>query len=81
MENPFQQLSAQILAINEVLTEIQDEIRGRKTSEKKYYTVSEAAARLNVSRITLYRQIKSNTIPYKKIGARIMIPGSYVDGN
>ncbi len=48
--------------------------------EKKFYSIAEAAKKLNVAQITLYRNVQAQKIPSKKIGSRLMIPGSFVDG-
>lgn len=81
MDNPFQELLSQLLSIKEDLSELKEDLRSGTSVEKKFYNISEASTKLCVSRITLYRQVKCNSIPYKKIGTRIMIPGSFVDKN
>lgn len=77
--NPFEPIETRLESIESTLVEIQMAITGAQIAEKKYYSVLEAAEQLNVAPLTLYRNIKSGKIPAKKIGSRIMVPGSYVD--
>jgi len=48
--------------------------------EKQFYTVAEAAKVLRVSTITIYRNTESGIIPRAKVGKRVLIPASYVQG-
>lgn len=45
---------------------------------KKFYSVKELTKLLGVSKSLLYKQIEETKIPSRKIGARILIPGTYV---
>lgn len=78
--NPFESLESKLLNIQNSLTEIKTSLSERPKVEQKYYPVAQAARKLNVAEITLYRECKKGRIPSKKIGERVMIPGSYVDG-
>ncbi len=78
MINPFEHIDTRLTKIEDTLNQLA--ARKCSTPEKKYYTISEAAKKLNVAAITLYRNGKFGKVPIKKIGSRIMIPGSYVDG-
>ena len=50
-----------------------------KPNEKNFWTVKELAAYLGVSKSLLYARIEKAEIPAKRIGARILIPASYVN--
>jgi excisionase family DNA binding protein len=78
MSNPFESIEHRLARIEETLSQLAS--LKVPQPEKKYYTVSEAAQKLNVAEITLYRNGKAGKIPVKKIGSRLMLPGSYVDG-
>ena len=47
-------------------------------TEPRGFTVNEAAARLSVSRATLYRMRDDNQISFKKIRGRTIVPASEV---
>lgn len=49
------------------------------TKPVSFYTVSEAAALLRVSTMTLYRVIREGAFPAVKIQQRIIIPAKAVD--
>ncbi|QEH68629.1 helix-turn-helix domain-containing protein [Cellulosilyticum sp. WCF-2] len=47
--------------------------------KKKVYTVREVAEILNVCEMTIYRKVKNNEIPSKRIGRSIRISSEYMD--
>ena len=76
--NPFTQIDIRLKSIESTLAIIA--AKEQPEPEKKYYTIAEAAKKLNVAQITLYRNVQAKKIPAKKIGSRLMILGSFVDG-
>lgn len=76
--NPFSQIDSRLKAIEASLAMIA--AKEQPQAEKKFYTIAEAAKKLNVAEITLYRNGQAGKIPTKKIGSRLMVPGSFVDG-
>ena len=46
---------------------------------KQMYTVKEAAQALGLCEMTIYRQVKNNSIPSKRIGRSIRISASYIE--
>jgi excisionase family DNA binding protein len=78
--NPFEVLEQHILSLKSEVSDLRDELRSRTKSEKKYYTIKEAASKLNVARLTVYRNTKNGNIPRIQIGSRVMVPASWVDG-
>ncbi len=79
IQNPFDILGQQLAQINHKLDAMAQ--ANRPEPEKKFYPVAEAAQRLGIAPITIYRNIESGKIPAKKIGSRLLIPGSFIDGN
>jgi excisionase family DNA binding protein len=77
--NPFDQLQSRLNEIENLLKDIQDALLMGARQEKKFYSISEAAQKLKIAQITLYRNIQSGKIPVKRIGARILIPGSFIE--
>ncbi len=75
--NPFSEINDRLSAIEQSLAIIA--AKEPNQSEKKFYPVSEAAQRLGVAPITIYRGVESGKIPVKRIGSRVMLPSSYVD--
>ncbi len=75
--NPFSLIDNRLKSIESTLAIMA--AKEQPQPEKKYYTIAEAAKKLNVAEITLYRNGKANRIPTKKIGSRLMVPGSFVD--
>lgn len=75
--NPFEQIDIRLKSIEEALAVIA--AKEQPQTEKKFYPVAEAAQKLGVAAITLYRGIESGKIPSKRIGSRVMLPGSFVD--
>lgn len=76
--NPFDRLDLRLSKIESAIMALVSKELAQP--EKKFYTIAEAAQKLNVARITLYRNCQSGKVPSKKIGSRLMIPGSFVDG-
>ncbi len=77
--NPFEIIDQQLKSIQSELLDIKHAISSTVHQEKKYYTIAEAALKLNVSQITVYRNAHAGKIPTKRIGSRVMIPGSFLD--
>lgn len=75
--NPFASLDQRLSLIESTLEKLA--ARELPKDEKKFYSIDEAAKKLDVSRITIYRNCQSGKIPHKKVGSRILIPGSFVD--
>ena len=75
--NPFSLIDNRLKSIESTLAIIA--AKEQPQPEKKYYSIAEAAKKLNVAEITLYRNGQAGKIPTKKIGSRLMIPGSFVD--
>jgi excisionase family DNA binding protein len=47
-------------------------------SNLKFYTLAETARELRISRVTLYRRVKDGSVPFKKLGGRVLIPAKFV---
>ena len=77
VNNPFEQIDNRLKSIEDQLVKLTS--NSVPELEKKYYRISEASQKLNVAPITLYRGVEKGTIPFKKVGSRILIPGSFVD--
>ncbi len=75
--NPFDQIDFRLARIEESLQLIAT--KEQPQPERKFYSIAEAAKKMQVAEITLYRNGKNGKIPTKKVGSRIMIPGSFVD--
>ena len=75
--NPFSLIDIRLKSIESTLAIIA--AKEQPQPEKKYYSIAEAAKKLNVAEITLYRNGQAGKIPTKKIGSRLMVPGSFVD--
>lgn len=75
--NPFAHIDARLRAIEAIVANIAN--RDLPQPEKRYYSIQEASKKLLVAPITLYRGIKTGRVPFKKVGSRLMIPGSFVD--
>ena len=50
-----------------------------KEEPKKFWSVKELAIYLGVSRSLLYAKVDAHDISCKRIGARILIPSSFVE--
>lgn len=48
-------------------------------SQKLFYSVAEAAEMLGVSRGLVYSSVKKGEIPFRTIGARVLIPSLWVE--
>jgi excisionase family DNA binding protein len=56
-------------------------MRGKKVSEHKpLYAINEAAELLHVSVGGLYQMVQQGKVPSKRIGKRILVPGTYIYG-
>jgi excisionase family DNA binding protein len=77
--NPFEHLNQRLTRIEDSLDRISSSIKSQDHSEVKYYNISDAAKKLNLAEITLYRGVKAGKYPSKKVGTRVLIPGSFVD--
>lgn len=75
--NPFTAIDNRLSSIEQSLAVIAS--REQPQVEKKFYPVNQAAEKLGVAAITLYRGIEAGKIPHKRIGSRVMLPGSFVD--
>ena len=79
-QNPFKILESRIKSMEDMLTELKTFTLSSATfNEPKFYSVAGAAKKLGVAEITIYRNVQNGTIPFKRIGTRIMIPGTFVD--
>ena len=47
--------------------------------KKTMYSVKETAKELGVCDMTIYRLVKSNNMPHKRVGRSIKIPVSYIE--
>lgn len=47
--------------------------------QKEFYTTSEAADIIGLSRSQVFRKLKAGKIPYKKVGRYHLIPRSFID--
>ena len=79
MINPFENLESQLATIQGQLSEISSTLSMADRNEKKFYSVDEAAAKLGIASITMYRNVQAGKVPSKKVGGRVLIPGSYCD--
>lgn len=55
------------------------EFKPAPAREARYVTVAEAAKKLNVAPLTIYRGVKAGKIPHKMIGSLIKIPSSFLE--
>lgn len=79
MDNPFQTLETRLTSIEGQLVEISTALSSASTNERKYYSVDEAASKLGIASISVYRNIEKGKIPSKRVGGRLLVPGSFVD--
>ena len=75
--NPFDAIDSRLYSIEQSLAAIA--AKETPQAEKRFYPVAEAAEKLGVAPITIYRGVESGKIPAKRIGSRVMLPSSYVD--
>jgi len=47
-------------------------------TDKKVFSIKEAAKMLGVSEITLYRKTKSKEVKSRKLGSRVLIPAEVI---
>lgn len=79
--NPFQQINDRLSAIEKSLTLIRS--TKHPASETKFYSIADAARKLNVAPVTLYRAIERGEIAppiVKKVGTRMLISSEYFTG-
>jgi excisionase family DNA binding protein len=76
--NPFASIDQRLSFIETTLAMLAAKELPTK-NEARFYSIDEAAMKLNISRITIYRNCQAGKIPHKKVGARVLIPGSFVD--
>jgi excisionase family DNA binding protein len=55
------------------------EFQQSQTKDKEFLSISETCHLLGASRMTIYRQIKTGSIPAAKIGRRTIIKRSIID--
>jgi hypothetical protein len=67
--NPFDAIDSRLKFIEETLVAIA--AKEQPEPEKKYYSIAEAAKKLNMAEITLYRNGQTGKMPTKKIGSRL----------
>jgi len=49
-------------------------------SGKKFYSPKELIEALSISGPTIARRLRDGSIPYTKLGRRVLIPSEFVDG-
>lgn len=49
-----------------------------KDIQPKFYSPSDAAKVLGISKFLIYRELQSGNIPHAKVGKRILIPRSWI---
>jgi len=77
--NPFEKIDFQLSEINSQLAQLYSVVAATQSPEKRFYSIKQAAEKLSVAPITLYRNIQAGKIPSKKVGMRVMVPSSYVE--
>lgn len=77
IQNPFDLLDKRLQSIEETLSAMVSK-ENPKSDDKLYYSAREAAEKLQVSEITIYRQMQSGKIPSKRVGSRRVIPASFI---
>ena len=78
-QNPFDSINIQLIEIKNELSAIASKVGSAPVTERKFFNIREAAEKLRVSKITLYRGTASGEIPSRKVGARTVIPASYFE--
>ncbi len=78
MSNPFEDIDRRLKSIEESLALIHQKLAVGKPSDKKFYTIKEAAKELSISTGTVYRLCKLGKIPTRRFGSRIIIPGDFM---
>jgi excisionase family DNA binding protein len=76
--NPFTAIDNRLSSIESKLESLAA-IQKPPQVEKRYYPVNQAAEKLGVAPITIYRGVDNGTIPGKRVGSRLLIPSSFVD--
>lgn len=65
--------------IDEAVTKALAQFKPVPVKELKYLSVAQAAEKLGVSPLTIYRSVKAGKIPAKHLGSKIKIPSTYCD--
>ena len=71
MGNPFKQIDERLSQIDSKLSYLQ-EIAENEKQVDKILNIDEACDLLKVTRITIYRKVKNNTIPHMKRGKKLL---------
>ena len=71
MENPFEEMNERLSLIDSKLSYLQ-EIAENEKQVDKILNIDEACDLLKVTRITIYRKVKNNTIPHMKRGKKLL---------
>lgn len=71
MDNPFEQMNERLSQIDSKLTYLQEIAENEKQIDKILH-IDEACDLLKVTKITIYRKVKKNTIPHMKRGKRLL---------
>lgn len=50
-----------------------------RSTNKRFFSRQEAADMLGLSLVTLARRLADGTIPFTKIGNRVLIPAQFID--
>ena len=82
MENPFEIINAKLTAIEEVLREIQSELRNNSTvapKERRALSINEICAYTGLSRQTIYKKTSASEIPFYKRGKRLFFDSQEID--
>lgn len=66
-----------LIVIVQILCEIRDALKQKKSQEEQLIDQAGAKMRLNLGDSALYRLRKEGKIPYKKIGGKIYYPISF----
>lgn len=65
--------------IQEAVGTALQQYKPKQSAPEKFLSVTEAAKRLRVAPLTIYRGVKKGNIPHKRIGAKIKILSSYCE--
>ena len=71
MGNPFEDLNERLSSIDSKLTYLQEITESGKPIDK-ILDVDQACELLKVTKITIYRKVKNNSIPHMKRGKRLL---------
>lgn len=65
--------------ITEAVSRAIAQIKPAAQKEPKYLTVAEAAKKLKVAPLTIYRGMNKGTVPFKQVGSKKLIPSTYLE--